>query len=87
MIMETASRCHETSSRKLQVEKLKETDAESAPRNRWPTLSNASSGQGWNQSITVELTKAGNFRDRFRKSSPTGEKQRTTCKFFRISEM
>ena len=41
----------------------------------------ASSGHGWNQSITVLLIIDGNFLALFLKFSP-GEKQRVTCKFF-----
>ena len=41
----------------------------------------ASSGQGWNQSITVLLIIEGNFLALFLKFSP-GEKHKHTCKFF-----
>ena len=51
------------------------------------TLKRASIGQGWNQSITVQFTRAGNFRARLRIASPTGLKHKTTCKFFLISPM
>jgi hypothetical protein len=47
-------------------------------RKRRPTLCSASLGQGWNQSMTVQLTSAGNLRARVRRSSPTGEKASTT---------
>ena len=46
----------------------------------------ASSGQGWNQSITVLLIIEGNFLALFLRFSP-GEKQRHTCKFFLILPM
>lgn len=38
----------------------------------------ASWGQGWNQLIAVQFTRAGNFRARVRSVNPTGEKHRTT---------
>ena len=53
----------------------------------WPTLNRASSGQGWNQSMTVQFTRAGNLRQRLRKSSPTGEQQRIMCRLRRTMEM
>ena len=37
-----------------------------------PALNRASSGQGWNQSMTVQFTRAGNLR-RLRKSSPRSD--------------
>ena len=37
--------------------------------------------------MTVQLTSAGNLRARTRKSSPTGEKHSTTCRFLRTCEM
>ena len=37
--------------------------------------------QGWNQSITVELTVARKRWERMRKASPTGEQVKATCKF------
>lgn len=45
---------------------------------RWLTETSAVSGQLWNQSMTVQLTRAGNMRARTRSVLPTGEKQRTT---------
>ena len=51
-------------------------------RNLAATDSRASSGHGWNQSITVQLTSAGNFLDLFLNASPTGEKQRDMWRFF-----
>ena len=56
-------------------------------RNFLPTVVSASSGHGWNQSITVALTSAGNLVARVRKSTPTGEKHRQTCRFARTCEM
>lgn len=50
-------------------------------RKRVATLSKASLGQGKNQSMTVELTKAGNCLALLLKLSPTGEKQRAICNF------
>lgn len=44
----------------------------------------ASLGQGWNQSITVELMIPGNFLDLTLITSPTGEKQRTTFSYILI---
>lgn len=38
----------------------------------------ASWGQGWNQSMAVQFTRAGNFRARVRNVNPTGEKHKTT---------
>ena len=55
--------------------------------NLLPTLNSASKGQGWNQSMTVEFTMAGNFRARVRKASPTGEKANTTCRLRRMRFM
>ena len=50
-------------------------------KNLTATESSASSGQGWNQSITVHVTRAGNFLARPLRDSPTGEKQRAICRF------
>lgn len=36
-------------------------------------------GHGWNQSMAVQFTRAGNFLARVRRVKPTGEKHRTTC--------
>eukprot|EP00965_Chrysotila_dentata_P014698 486605-Pleurochrysis_carterae.AAC.2 len=47
-------------------------------RNRFETEVSASSGQGWNQSITTQLTSAGKRRVRTLIGSPIGEKQRIT---------
>ena len=47
-------------------------------KNRRDTLWSASWGQSWNQSIDVQLTRAGNFRALTRNFVPTGEKHRTT---------
>ena len=55
--------------------------------NFWPTANSACLGQGWNQSITVLPTSAGNFLFRLRKSSPTGLKHMMTWRFFLISLM
>jgi len=51
------------------------------------TLINASYGQFWNQSITVLLTKAGNFLALYLKDSPTGEKQSDIWRFFLVLSM
>jgi hypothetical protein len=48
------------------------------------TLKRASYGHSWNQSMTVQLTKAGNYLTLLL-ISPTGEKQRAMCKFFLIA--
>mmetsp|Transcript_71404 Transcript_71404/g.190328 ORF Transcript_71404/g.190328 Transcript_71404/m.190328 type:complete len:208 (-) Transcript_71404:2784-3407(-) len=56
-------------------------------KNLRATDNSASSGQGWNQSITVHVTKAGNLRARARIASPTGEKQIDMCKFFLMRPM
>lgn len=50
-------------------------------KNFFATSNSASSGQGWNQSITVQLIIAGNLVALYLKRSPTGEKQRDICKF------
>mmetsp|Transcript_85642 Transcript_85642/g.242537 ORF Transcript_85642/g.242537 Transcript_85642/m.242537 type:complete len:203 (-) Transcript_85642:1834-2442(-) len=52
-----------------------------------PTLKSASIGHGWNQSITVQFTSAGNLRARLRMSSPTGLKQSDMWRFLRILPM
>ena len=58
----------------------------SVPSRNWiPTLYSASTGHGWNQSITVQLTRAGKRVQRTRKSSLTGEKHRQTWRFLRTS--
>ena len=46
------------------------------------TDNNASYGHGWNQSITVQLTNAGNYLALLLKLSPTGEKHNAICKFY-----
>ena len=56
---------------------------ETVERNREETDKRASCGQGWNQSIWVQFTRAGNIRARFLKVSPTGLKQRTTWRLER----
>ncbi len=52
-------------------------------KNDLATLYNASAGHGWNQSMTVQLTKAGNYLALLL-ISPTGEKHIDICKFFLI---
>lgn len=42
----------------------------------------ASSGQGKNQSIVVQLTSVGNVLNLLLKSYPTGDIQITICRFF-----
>ena len=42
----------------------------------------ASSGQGKNQSIVVQFTKAGNVTNRFLNSALAGENDRTICNFY-----
>jgi len=56
-------------------------------RKRPATEISASCGHGWNQSMTVLLMSAGNWRARIRNLSPTGEKQSTTCRNFRTWSM
>lgn len=59
--------------------KLTVSSSDSAcSRNRYDTERRASSGHSWNQSMLVQLTMAGNFRDRTLRVDPTGEKQSTT---------
>ena len=48
---------------------------------RGATFWRASRGHGKNQSNAVQDVMAGNFRQRTRKLSPTGDIQRTTCRF------
>eukprot|EP00964_Phaeocystis_antarctica_P079476 scaffold49524_cov45-Phaeocystis_antarctica.AAC.4 len=47
------------------------------------TESSASSGQRSNQSMVQQLMSEGNMRQRTRKAEPTGDMQRTTCRFSR----
>lgn len=47
-------------------------------RKRALTDTRASSGHSWNQSMAVQLTTAGNFLARTRRTEPTGEKHRIT---------
>mmetsp|Transcript_42947 Transcript_42947/g.109892 ORF Transcript_42947/g.109892 Transcript_42947/m.109892 type:complete len:368 (-) Transcript_42947:68-1171(-) len=56
-------------------------------RKRWLTLTSASCGHEWNQSNTVLLTSAGNWRARMRNLSPTGLKHRMTCRYLRTLSM
>ena len=51
-------------------------------RNLPATETSASCGHGWNQSMTVQLMSAGKFLARILNLSPTGEKQRHTCRYF-----
>lgn len=53
-------------------------------RNLVATATNASFGQGWNQSIVQQLTIDGNFLTRFRKESPMGDMDMTICSWSRI---
>ena len=53
----------------------------SSSKNLFATFNKASLGQGKNQSMTVELTKAGNCLALLLKLSPTGEKQSDICNF------
>lgn len=46
----------------------------------------ASWGHGWNQSMAVQFTRAGNFLARVRSVKPTGEKHRTTWKWQTVSD-
>eukprot|EP00966_Prymnesium_polylepis_P121000 2796330-Prymnesium_polylepis.1 len=59
--------------------------ASSVPRSSWSrkrfeTDESASSGHGWNQSMTTQLTSAGKRRVRTRIGSPIGEKHSSTCR-------
>ena len=54
-----------------------------SPRKRLDTDVSASSGHGWNQSMTTQLTSDGKRRARTRIGSPMGEKQRMTCRLAR----
>ncbi len=45
------------------------------------TISSASCGHAWNQSMVQQLMREGNIRRRFLKASPMGLMARTTCKF------
>jgi len=56
-------------------------------KKRSDTDRRASCGHSWNQSIDVQLTRAGNLRDLTRRVVPTGEKQRTTFNFRRTFSM
>jgi hypothetical protein len=56
-------------------------------RNFLATLCSEASGQGWNQSMTVEVTVARNRWLRTRKASPTGEAVKTMCRFWRTRLM
>mmetsp|Transcript_11646 Transcript_11646/g.49782 ORF Transcript_11646/g.49782 Transcript_11646/m.49782 type:complete len:362 (-) Transcript_11646:1426-2511(-) len=56
-----------------------------AAKNSTATLRSASTGHALNQSMVVHVTNDGNFRNRSRNASPTGEKHSTTCKFRRTS--
>ena len=56
-------------------------------RKRPATETSASCGQGWNQSMTVQLMSAGKLRARMRNLSPTGEKHRHTCRNLRTLSM
>ena len=56
-----------------------------ASKNLQPTEYRACSGQGWNQSMTVQLTRAGKRWHLVEKSGPTGEQHRQTCRFRRTS--
>ena len=49
-------------------------------RNFFETEVSASSGHGWNQSMTTQLTSAGKRRVRTLIASPIGEKQRVQCR-------
>ncbi len=50
-------------------------------RNLWATISRASSGHAWNQSMVQQLIRDGNWRSRFRNASPIGLKATTMCRF------
>jgi hypothetical protein len=52
-----------------------------------PTDDKACSGQGWNQSMTVQEARAGNLLARVLKPGPTGEKHKQQCKFSLTFEM
>lgn len=47
------------------------------------TERSASAGQGENQSIVQQLTRAGNIRNLVRNASPIGDMHRQMCKFVR----
>lgn len=53
----------------------------SSVKNLEDTLSRASLGHSINQSIVVQLTRAGNFLALILSVEPTGEKQRITFRF------
>jgi len=55
-------------------------------KNYFATLNKASYGQGKNQSMTVQFTKAGNYLALLL-ISPTGEKHILICKFFFIASI
>lgn len=52
-------------------------------RNILATLSKASSGQLWNQSMVQQLIKDGNIRHLIRKLSPIGDIHKATCRLLR----
>ena len=56
-------------------------------RNFFETEVSASSGHGWNQSMTTQLTSAGKRRVRTLIASPMGEKHRMTCRLSRTTLM
>ena len=58
-----------------------------SPRKRLDTEVSASSGHGWNQSMTTQLTSAGNRLVRTLIGSPMGEKQRMTCRLSRTKSV
>ena len=49
-------------------------------KNVFATISSASSGHGWNQSMVVQAIKDGKERRRFRRASPIGENVRIMCR-------
>ena len=53
-----------------------------SPKKWVATETKASFGHGWNQSMVQPEMRPGNFRDRLRNFSPTGEKHRMTWRLF-----
>jgi len=62
------------------AERVASSPRSTSSRNFLATENSEASGQGWNQSMTVDVTVARKRCERMRKFSPTGEAVKTMCR-------
>jgi hypothetical protein len=79
--------CVHSTHEQLQRVRTSSGPRSSSAKNRFATEYSASSGHAMNQSIVQQLISDGNWRQRTRKESPTGDMASTMCRLSRTREM